>query len=295
MTKAKQQPEEQPAPPAAIANLALWRELGITNPDYTKQFDRGGFSGTMIDPTWRMLRMTEVFGPVGKGWGWEELDCRIENGCVFIKVRAWYVPPGGGGEVLYTGPQWGGTELNAKRKTGVVANDEAFKMSSTDALGKCLLSIGMAADVYLGLFDDAKYREVAERVYDQKEREKREARKAGNGTVIEGTAIEHRPDPGVGADVVLADDFPGEHVETDEEWAAGQVQFFASCAEGVDIDDQEAVREAAMRIKRGWAAILDRAKKLMGAGKQSLAQELAQAYQDALMSLRAPANRQAAE
>jgi hypothetical protein len=35
-------------------------------------------------------------------------------------------------------------------------------MSVTDALGKCLLQLGLAADVYLGLYDDSKYREESE-------------------------------------------------------------------------------------------------------------------------------------
>jgi hypothetical protein len=67
------------------------------------------------------------------------------------------------GEQHFTGPQWGGTELMRRRRDGTEEpNDEAFKMSVTDALGKCLLQLGLAADVHLGLFDDSKYREESE-------------------------------------------------------------------------------------------------------------------------------------
>ena len=174
-----------PAPPAN-ANLALWKQLAITDPKATKPFTKsGGFRGTQIDPTWRVMRMTEVFGPVGEGWGYEIMDTRVESGMVFCMVRAWYVRPGqtpdfGGDDgpfyghvprnARFTGPQWGGTEIAPLRSGKNQPSDECFKMSVTDALGKCLVQIGVAADVHLGLFDDSKYRDMAEEAYAQKER-----------------------------------------------------------------------------------------------------------------------------
>lgn len=143
-------------------NLNLWSELERTDQDYTKEFTRGGgFKGTQIDPVWRMRRMTEVFGPVGKGWGYEELKHVITDGMVFVQLRVWYTLDG---EKLYTGPQYGGTELFNRRSGGLVPNDEAFKMSVTDALGRCFLQIGLSADVYLGLFDDNKYKEETAKI-----------------------------------------------------------------------------------------------------------------------------------
>ena len=53
-----------------------------------------------------------------------------------------------------------------RRRNGIEApDDECFKMSMTDAVGKCLLQIGLAADVYMGQFDDSKYREESEAFY----------------------------------------------------------------------------------------------------------------------------------
>jgi hypothetical protein len=151
------------AGPTPQHNLALWNRLKRTDPRSTKPFTRsGGFKGTQIDPTWRLQMMTEAFGPVGKGWGYEQLEWTVQERMVFVCVRIWYKDPETG-QVCYTGPQWGGTEMVRRRRDGSEEpNDEAFKMSITDAVGKCCLQLGLAADVYMGQFDDSKYREESE-------------------------------------------------------------------------------------------------------------------------------------
>ncbi|HEY0524340.1 MAG TPA: hypothetical protein VGD08_13190 [Stellaceae bacterium] len=143
-------------------NLALWNRLKRTDPRSTKPFTRFGFKGTQIDPTWRLQMMTEAFGPVGKGWGYEQLEWTVQERMVFVCVRIWY-KDAETGEICWTGPQWGGTEMMRRRRDGSEEpNDEAFKMSITDAVGKCCLQLGLAADVYMGQFDDSKYREESE-------------------------------------------------------------------------------------------------------------------------------------
>lgn len=150
-------------------NLRYWNRLKRTDPKATKPFTRaGGFRGTQIDPTWRLQMMTETFGPVGQGWGWEQLEWTVVERMVFICVRAWYRDPVSG-EVCWTGPQWGGTEMIRKRRDGVEApDDECFKMSMTDALGKCLVQLGLGADIHMGQFDDSKYREESEAYFNAK-------------------------------------------------------------------------------------------------------------------------------
>jgi hypothetical protein len=112
-----------------------------------------------------MQQMTEVFGPIGKGWGYEQLEWTIAERMIFICLRVWYIDKETG-EKYFTGPQWGGTEMVRKNRDGSERpDDECFKMSTTDALGKCMLQVGLAADVYLGQFDDSKYREESEVFY----------------------------------------------------------------------------------------------------------------------------------
>jgi hypothetical protein len=151
-------------------NLYLWDRLKRTDPKATKPFQRaGGFRGTQIDPVWRIQMMTETFGPVGLGWGHEQLEWTIAERMVFICCRVWYIDPDTQTK-CFTGPQWGGTELIRKNNRDGTErpDDEAFKMSVTDAIGKCMLQIGLAADVYMGQFDDSKYRDESEAFYSAK-------------------------------------------------------------------------------------------------------------------------------
>ena len=175
MTKPAEGPENESTPAGREVpsgempprdNLEFWNALKRTDPKATKPFQRaGGFRGTQIDPAWRLQMMTEVFGPVGKGWGYEQLEWTIAERMVFICCRVWYIDPHTG-EKYFTGPQWGGTEMVRRNRDGTERpDDECFKMSMTDAIGKCMLQVGLAADIYLGQFDDSKYREESEVFY----------------------------------------------------------------------------------------------------------------------------------
>ncbi|WP_395454671.1 hypothetical protein ACHMW5_13420 [Azospirillum melinis] len=182
------------------ANTALWDRLKRTDPKATKPFTKsGGFRGTQIDPTYRLQLMTEVFGPVGQGWGYVEDDLKISHDMAFSKVRVWYVPDGASAaqwpegwretypaNARWTGPQWGGTEMMPERSGKAKPTDECLKMSITDALGKCLLQLGLAADVYLGQYDDSKYREEVAAEFEGKRREAAgptDGEKAAAGTI----------------------------------------------------------------------------------------------------------------
>ena len=170
LAKPAEGPETETSPTSGQVpmrdNLEFWNALKRTDPKATKPFQRpGGFRGTQIDPAWRLQMMTEVFGPVGKGWGYEQLEWTVAERMVFICCRVWYIDPQTG-EKYFTGPQWGGTEMVRRNRDGTERpDDECFKMSMTDAIGKCMLQVGLAADVYLGQFDDSKYREESEVFY----------------------------------------------------------------------------------------------------------------------------------
>ncbi len=130
----------------------LWRQLSVTPEQNLKAFKRaGGFSGKSIDPTYRLQRLTETFGPCGIGWRfvttkmWREEY--LDKPVVYVTGYLWYVLDG---KKYRTCSHTGGTEATR-------TPDEAYKMAETDALGKCALDIGLAADVYLGLHDGDKY------------------------------------------------------------------------------------------------------------------------------------------
>lgn len=189
--------EPEHAPPAPANDPArFWNRLKRTDPRATKPFTRsGGFKGTQIDPTWRLQIMTEVFGPVGQGWGYEQLDWTISEGMVFICVRVWYRNPESG-ETFWTGPQWGGTEMKRRRRDGAEApDDECFKMSITDALGKCLLQLGLGADIYMGQFDDSKYRKDSEAYFTAKDNPANQPEQIGRFEAEIAATLEEVSDP----------------------------------------------------------------------------------------------------
>lgn len=160
---------EQPAD-----NLRHWAGLERTDPKYTKPFTRsGGFRGTDINPTWRIKRMTEHFGPVGIGWGTTEphFDMVQEEAgrVVYCRVGIWYRDGDQKSE-----PVWGvgGDVVSGKRSSGqAFVDDEAQKKAFTDALGNAMKSLGVSADVFLKLFDDSKYRAESEEAYAAKREE----------------------------------------------------------------------------------------------------------------------------
>jgi hypothetical protein len=166
---AKEAKSATPSAEPANDNLRIWARVEATDPNFTKDFKRGGgFSGTAINPTWLYKRATELFGPIGKGWGWEIVEERqVPNAAGdvvmwFSKARIWYVLDG---QRYVTPEQWGGTEMIGKNKFGPFFDEEAPKKTVTDAVGKCLVMLGFASDVHMGLYDDNKYvndrREIA--------------------------------------------------------------------------------------------------------------------------------------
>lgn len=104
--------------------------------------------------------MTSVFGPCGIGWKFNIADektfqCGDGQILLFLTVALMYHDGEGWSEPVYG---CGGDFIVEKNKNGLVPNDEAYKMCLTDALGNAMKCIGVAADVYRGLWD-SKYGE----------------------------------------------------------------------------------------------------------------------------------------
>lgn len=140
-------------------NLRHWNALHETDPKYTKNFKRaGGFSGTAQNPTYAIRKMTDKFGPVGIGWGMDKPDfdyVHAQEGevLVFCTLQLWYMD--GDKKAVTYGV--GGDSVVSSTKHGLRVDDEGKKKAFTDALTNAMKSIGMAADLHLGMFDDSKY------------------------------------------------------------------------------------------------------------------------------------------
>lgn len=155
-------------------NLAIWDRVWETAPGHTRTSDFQGRLMTSINPTYLAKRATEVFGPIGIGWGYEIVEERIDNARPImlngeiqghemvntVRLKLWYQHDGKRGEL----EQYGHTPYVYWSHTykSFQVDMEASKKSVTDAMKKCLSLLGFSADVFLGLFEDAQYVEAAQ-------------------------------------------------------------------------------------------------------------------------------------
>jgi len=139
-------------------NLKVWNTLKQPPKEALREIMGGRLKGkTDINPQWRYKAMTEQFGMCGVGW-WYTIDKQwLEPGpdgqvFAFVNVTV-YTNEGPAGI-----PGVGGSMLIEKESSGLHANDEAYKMATTDALSVALKMLGVGADIYGGLWDGVKYR-----------------------------------------------------------------------------------------------------------------------------------------
>lgn len=141
-------------------NLDYWNKVKQPPQNALKKIEFGYLKGKSdINPQWRLMAMTQAFGPVGHGWTY-----RI--------VRTWSEAGVGGAVMCFTevavktkvDGQWGeeffgigGSEIIELAKGAPKANDEGYKKSTTDALGVAFKAVGVAADIYFGNYDGSKY------------------------------------------------------------------------------------------------------------------------------------------
>jgi hypothetical protein len=103
-----------------------------------------------INPTWRISALTNMFGPCGDGWWYEIVERWVdvhpnasESAC-FVKIHLHVA----GRE--HPIPTIGGTILAGSNKNGPYVDDESYKKSVTDALGKAALCVGVGANIFTG-------------------------------------------------------------------------------------------------------------------------------------------------
>ncbi|HGM6760888.1 TPA: hypothetical protein ACKQER_000633 [Serratia marcescens] len=174
---------EQPA--EAQQNLDIWKRVMRTDPRYTKPIEGAGYVGTSINSEYMFMRATEIFGPIGTGWGFDIVEEKMISGApmseaVFeggkiignrvlrdadgsilfeqnhsLLIEFWYVLNGTKGRVT----AYGATPYMYKTKRGFMADGEVMKKSLTDAIKKSLSMLGFSADVFLGWHDLPEYRE----------------------------------------------------------------------------------------------------------------------------------------
>ncbi|WFS20598.1 hypothetical protein P9K38_09780 [Pseudomonas sp. 905_Psudmo1] len=149
--------------------MALWESVKTTDKAFTKTQKLEGRDVTSINGMYVVQRATETFGPIGKGWGYEILVDRFDQGAPIrdkktgeviaheqmhtILLKLWYVHGGKRNNVT----QYGHTPFVREGSWGPYTDFDAPKKSLTDAIKKCLSLLGFCADVHLGMFEDEIY------------------------------------------------------------------------------------------------------------------------------------------
>lgn len=141
-------------------NLDLYNKVREVPMEAQKAFNNGRFSGTDINPMWRIKKLTEEFGVCGFGWYYEITDKWLEKGqedivAAFVNINLY----------VKIGDEWskpiqgtGGNTFVSKNKNGYQTSDECYKMALTDAISVAAKALGIGADIYFGN-DRTKYDE----------------------------------------------------------------------------------------------------------------------------------------
>lgn len=142
-------------------NVRFYHKFMETPKDAQKSFDNGRFSGTDINPMWRIKILTEVFGPVGFGWWTQNVRYEFTEAditpadakqpkkevSVFCELELVVKDPETG-EVSQPIYGVGGNTYIAWGKYGPRASDEAKKMAYTDAMSIACKSLGIGHDIW---------------------------------------------------------------------------------------------------------------------------------------------------
>lgn len=148
-------------------SIEIYESLARPPKSALREIQAGKLKGkTDINPQWRYKAMTEKFGLVGIGWKYEIQKLWTEQGAKEEKLAfaqvAVFVKDGDVWSEQIVGI--GGSKLVAIEKGSPVSNDEGYKMAVTDAFSTALKMLGVAADIYAGLWDGSKYKESSEQL-----------------------------------------------------------------------------------------------------------------------------------
>lgn len=132
-----------------MSNLSIYEAVRAVPDNAKKAFNNGSFSGTDINPMWRIKTLTEQFGPCGIGWYYEVLSERAETYgdtvMAIVDLNLYIKVDGEWSKPIYG---TGGNSLVKVTKQGAKPSDEGYKMALTDALSVACKALGIGADVY---------------------------------------------------------------------------------------------------------------------------------------------------
>ena len=145
--------------------MAIYNAVRNVPENAKKGFNNGSFSGTDINPMWRLKTLTEQFGPCGAGWYYEVVSERCEEHhdmtMAIVDIKLYWNVTGDWANPTWSAPVYGtgGNKLVTTTKSGMKSSDEGYKMALTDALSVACKALGIGADVYFEKDATSKYSE----------------------------------------------------------------------------------------------------------------------------------------
>jgi len=145
-------------------NLELYEKFRSVPKEAQKSFNNGRFSGTDINPMWRIKKLTEEFGPVGFGWYYMITNQWLEKSPDGTEIAGFcninlYVKYNGEWSMGIQGTG-GSNFVRVNKNDEFVTSDEVYKMALTDAISVACKALGIGADIYFEK-DTTKYTQVS--------------------------------------------------------------------------------------------------------------------------------------
>jgi len=142
------------------SNLHIWQQVETTKTTDTKPINFGR-KFTAIDAHSQIKKATEVFGPIGLGWGVINSEYKLlvvdpnDPNYTILQFTAqlWYIHR----DMKNFFDISADIEMYSKTRNGWKRTEDSHKKVKTDAVTKGLSWLGFNADVFMGMFDDNKY------------------------------------------------------------------------------------------------------------------------------------------
>lgn len=150
-------------------NLKFWEAHADIDPKFTKPITGKAYRGTSPNPQYVVRCLTEMFGPVGQGFGWdvvaEEFTPLGPEVLHWCRIRFWHT------DRANSFDSYGQTKAAYPASSGkFMVDEDAPKKSLTDAIIKAASHLGVAANIFLGRWDDQKYVQEVNAEYRAEER-----------------------------------------------------------------------------------------------------------------------------
>lgn len=134
-----------------MENMEIYDRVKETPQTALKAILAGRLKGMSdINPMYRIMILTKMFGPCGFGWKYTINNKEIMDGAngekiAIVDIDLYFKWNGEWSEAI---PGTGGSSFIANERNGPYTSDECYKMALTDALSVACKALGVGADVY---------------------------------------------------------------------------------------------------------------------------------------------------